>query len=157
MYKETGRCAFLLARNDYVLRRRGPARKASHTLKTAAAIVHRVSMAIVASGPRLLHCRDWSVLRGSRLEFPCIWATHFKAEECSRCMQSVARSGDARVSCVRASPLFAAGEAVCGRLCVARSTCFESLFTKTKFCLYAYGQVQEHWMRIKWLDSSSCN
>ena len=123
-------CAFLLARNDYVFRRRGPARKASHMLKTATAIVHRVSKVIVASGPQFLHCRGRSVLRESRLHFPCIWATHYKAEECSRCMQSVARSGDARVSCVRESPLFAVGEAVCGRLYVVRSTCFGSLFTK---------------------------
>jgi hypothetical protein len=124
-------------------KRHGSARKASHTLKTAAAIVHRVSKAIVASGPRLLHCRGRSVLRGSRLEFPCIWATHYKAEECSRCMQSVARSGDARVSCVRTSPLFAAGEAVCGRVCVVRPTCFESLFTKTNLWLYALRQERE--------------
>lgn len=134
MYKETGRFALLLARNDYVLRRHSPARKTSPPLKTAVAIVYQVSTAIVASGPRLLHCRSRSVLRRSRLQFPCIEATHCKAEECSRCMQSVARSGDARISCVRASPLFASQEAVCRRLCVARVNVLRKLVYKDE-CL----------------------
>ena len=137
-----GMSTVLLARNDYVLRGHGTVRKASHTLKTGVAIVHRVSTARVAFGPQLAHCRGRSVLRGSRLQFPCIWATHYKAEWCSRCMQSVARSGDARVSCVRASSLFAAGKAVCGRLCVVRSTCSQSLFTKTHVYLCASRQAQ---------------
>lgn len=50
-----------------------------------------------------------------RLQFPCFWAAHYEAEWCSRCMQSVARSGDARVSCVRTSPLFVPEEAASGR------------------------------------------
>ena len=80
MYKETEVSACLLARNDYVLRRHGTARKALLTLKTGAAIVYQVSTVIVASGPSLVHCRGRGVLRGSRLQLPCIWASHYKAE-----------------------------------------------------------------------------
>ena len=148
---------FLLARNDYVLRRHGPARKALRALKAATAIVHRDSTAIVAFGPRLLHCRGRSLLRVSRLQFPCIWVTHYKAEECSRCMQSVARSGDARVSCVRKNSLFAAEEAVCGRVVVVRSTCFGGLFTKTHVILCAIRQEQERQIRGEWYESNVCN
>ena len=148
---------FLLARNDHFLSRHGLARKASQALKTATAIVRRVSTVIVASGPRLAHCRGRSLRRGSRLQFPCIWVTHYKAEKCSRCKQSVARSGDARVSCVRASSLCAAGEAVCGRVCVVRLTCFESLFTKThvlSLCILSgTGTIDSS----RWYDSNMCN
>ena len=103
----------------------------------------------VASGPPLGHCRGRSILRRSRLHFPCIWATHYKAEKCSRCMQSVARSGVARVSRVRASSLFTAGEAVCGRLCVVRSTCCE-LYLQRRMC--AFIRFVRH-VRGRWYDA----
>lgn len=50
-----------------------------------------------------------------RLQLPCSWAAHYEAEWCSRCMQSVARSGDAHVSCVRTISLFMPQEAASGQ------------------------------------------